>query len=118
MFKKIFITFINFFKFVWGLLKSIGTWRGILSFIIVWFVLSGTPLILLGFIFDKEYLIITGTSMSAFWLAPFTPLIPISLMFSMLIQKFVLRDKNVSMKQIKEEYNKAFKKNKESNKND
>ncbi len=42
--------------------------------------------------------------MYAFWLGPFTPLIPINIGLAMLMQRFIFRDKSVSMESIKEKF--------------
>lgn len=103
-------------KFAWGTLKKMKTWRGILSLIIVWLIFSGSGLIVIGMIFKMKHLVIWGGSIYSFWiLVPFTPLTPLVIIVAMFLQ-MLLGDKAVSFDIIKEEFNKAFKNNKESNK--
>lgn len=48
--------------------------------------------------------------MYAFWLGPFTPLIPINIGLAMIMQRIIFRDKSVSWKAIKSKFKEAFKK--------
>lgn len=95
---------------IWLFLKKLGSWRGVLSFLIVWLVISGSGLIVAGVILNNLWLIGLGTSIYAFWLLPLTPLIPVNLILALIIQRYVFRDKRISYKQIKEELNKIYKK--------
>ena len=118
--KNILKKFINFWKkfflAMWILIKKLGSIRGIISFIIVWIILSGSGVFILGWIFRNPYLMGIGAGIFAFWTAPFTPLMPLTLVIALIFQRFVLLDKRVSMKQIKEEMSKLFN-NKDDNEN-
>lgn len=118
--KNILKKFINFWKkfflAMWILIKKLGSIRGIISFIIVWTILSGSGVFILGWIFRNPYLMGIGAGIFAFWTAPFTPLMPLTLVIALIFQRFVLLDKRVSMKQIKEEMSKLFN-NKDDNEN-
>ena len=72
--------------------------------------LSGVGIGFVGIVIKNAYLVGLGGTMVAFWLAPFTPLIPITIALSMLIQRYVFQDKRVSWKKIKEQFTKAFEK--------
>lgn len=106
--KKAWKYFVNFWKGIWAIIKSMGNWRGVLSLFIVWASLSGAGLIAIGFIFSSKALRNIGFGIYAFWLGPFTPLIPIMIALAMFIQRFIFLDKNVSWKTIKDKFKMAF----------
>ncbi len=112
MIKKIWKVFLKFLKASWLIIKSMGTWRGFLSISISWLLLSGSGIALIGFIISSTKLITLGASIYAFWLLPVTPLILIEVAFAMLIQRFVFRDKNVTLESIKSKFKEAFGDNK------
>ncbi|WP_026399547.1 hypothetical protein [Acholeplasma equifetale] len=116
MLKKFINFWKKFFLAMWILIKKLGSIRGIISFIIVWTILSGSGVFILGWIFRNPYLMGIGAGIFAFWTAPFTPLMPLTLVIALIFQRFVLLDKRVSMKQIKEEMSKLFN-NKDDNEN-
>lgn len=102
----------RFLKGIWAVVKSMGNWRGVLSLFIVWLIISGSGLIILGFIIRNNWLKGIGITMYAFWLGPFTPLIPINIGLAMLMQRFIFRDKSVSMENIKEKFREGKEKGK------
>ncbi len=106
--------FIDFWKRFWrgifGVIKQMGSVRGIIALILTWLLLSGVGVGFVGIILKNAYLIGLGGTMVAFWVAPFTPLIPITIAISMLIQRYVFQDRRVSWRNIKEQFTKAFKK--------
>ena len=106
--------FIRFWKGVWAVVKSMGNWRGVLSLLIVWVLISGSGVALVGFILQNGWLIGLGTTIYGFWLLPATPLIAINIGLAMVLQRFVFQDKNVTLKSIKTKFNEAF--SKENNK--
>jgi|SRR5690554_282294 len=108
--RKIWRYFINFWKGIWAVIKSMGNWRGVLSLLIVWLVVSGAGLVVLGFIFQNNWLKGIGLTIYAFWLGPFTPLIPLIIALAMVVQRFVFLDRNVSYKNVKEKFQIAFSK--------
>jgi len=87
-----------------------GSIRGVIALILVWFVISGSGVSLLGLVFQNGYLIGLGATIYAFWLAPLTPLIPINIALAMIIQRYVFRDKRVGWINIKSQFKEAFKK--------
>lgn len=111
--------FIDFWKHFWigifRVIKQIGSIRGIIALILTWLLLSGVGVIFVGIILNNAYLVGLGGTMIAFWLAPFTPLIPITIAISMLVQRYVFQDKRVSWKKIKEQFTKAFEKDDKTN---
>jgi len=96
--------FINFWKGIWNVIKSMSNWKGVLSLILVWLIISGAGLILIGVIVGNVWLIGVGTSIYAFWLAPLTPLIPINIALALVMQRFIFRDKSVSIENIKQKF--------------
>lgn len=93
LFKKIWLGFKSFWKLIWQLLLEMKSIRGIIALIITWLALSGVGLIVIGFVIKNAWLIGVGTAMWLFWLAPFTPLIPITLAVAVFIKRYILRDK-------------------------
>jgi len=67
--------------------------RGVIALLITWLTLSGVGLIIIGFIIKNAWLIGVGTAMWLFWLAPLTPLIPITLAVAVFIKRYIFRDK-------------------------
>lgn len=100
----------RFWKGIWRVVKQMGSIRGVIALILVWFVISGSGVSLLGLIFKNGYLIGLGATIYAFWLAPLTPLIPINIAIAMIIQRYVFRDKRVGWSNIKNQFKEAFKK--------
>lgn len=98
---------ITFLKGLWNVIKSMGNLKGVLALLITWLIISGSGLIILGFIFAIPKLTFIGTTIYGFWLLPFTPLIPINIGIAMLVQKYVFRDKNVSWENIKKQFAKV-----------
>lgn len=108
--------FITFLKGLWNVVKSMGNLKGVLALLITWLIISGSGLIILGFIFAIPKLTFIGTSIYGFWLLPLTPLIPINIGIAMLVQKYVFKDKNVSWENIKKQFAKVREKEKEDTK--
>ena len=93
---------------VWRIIKQIGSVRGVIALILTWLALSGVGVGFVGIILNNAYLVGLGGTIVAFWVAPFTPLIPICIAIAMLFQRYVLRDKSVGWKQIKAQFKEAF----------
>lgn len=98
----------HFWLGVWRIIKQIGSIRDIIALICSWIVLSGVGVGFIGIILKNGYLVGLGGTMVAFWVAPFTPLIPITIAVSMLIQRYVFMDKRISYKKIKAQFKSAF----------
>lgn len=101
---------VRFWKGVWLVVKSMGNWKGVLSLLITWLLISGSGVSLLGVIIANTWLIGIGATIYGFWLLPLTPLVPINIGIAMLIQRYVFRDKAVSWKAIKSKFKEAFQK--------
>ncbi len=115
--KKWWRWFVNFWKGIWAIVKSMGSWKGVVSLILVWLIISGSGVALVGFILQNAWLIGVGTSIYTFWLLPLTPMIPINIALAMVVQRFIFQDRNVSIKSIKEKFKEAFKKEEKDNEN-
>ncbi len=100
---------VRFWKGVWAVVKSMGNWKGTLSLLITWLLISGSGVSLLGVIIANTWLIGIGATIYGFWLLPLTPLIPMNIAIAMVLQRFIFRDKNVSFKAIKAKFKEAFK---------
>ncbi len=101
---------VRFLKGIWAVVKSMGNWKGVLSLLITWLLISGSGVSLLGIIIANTWLIGIGATIYGFWLLPLTPLIPINIGIVMLMQRYVFRDKSVSLKAIKSKFKEAFQK--------
>lgn len=102
------IWFVRFWKGIWAVVKSMGNWKGVLSLLIVWLLISGSGVALVGFILQNGWLIGLGTTIYGFWLLPATPLIAINIALAMLVQRFVFQDRNVTWQSIKSKFKEAF----------
>lgn len=98
--------FINIWKAIWELLKQMGSIKGVISFSIVWIILSGVGLMIVGFIIRNAYLKYIGGIIFLFWLGPMTPLVPLVIALALVFQRYVLRDKSVGIYIIKESFKK------------
>lgn len=108
--KKIIKYIKNVWLTIWLLMKKLGSVKGVISFVMVWLIISGSGLIAVGILIQNGWLIGIGTSIYAFWLLPLTPLIPLNLALSLLVQRYVLMDKKISFKQIKKELKNIYSK--------
>jgi pheromone shutdown protein TraB len=100
--------FVRFWKGIWAVVKSMGNWKGVLSLLIVWLLISGSGVALIGFILQNGWLIGLGTTIYGFWLLPATPLIAINIALAMLVQRFVFQDRNVTWQSIRSKFKEAF----------
>lgn len=100
--------FVRFWKGIWAVVKSMGNWKGVLSLLIVWLLISGSGVALVGFILQNGWLIGLGTTIYGFWLLPATPLIAINIALAMLVQRFVFQDRNVTWQSIRSKFKEAF----------
>lgn len=100
--KKLWEIIVSFFRGMWFIIRTMGNWKGILSLVIVWLAISGSGLVIVGFIFNFRYLIWLGTTIYGLWLMPYVPLIPINIVIALLFQRYVFRDKNVGLSKIKD----------------
>lgn len=105
---------VRLWKGIWAVLRSMGNWKGVVSLITVWIVISGAGVAIVGVVIQNNYLIGLGSAIFAFWAGPFTPLIPLNIALAMAIQRFVFRDKSITIKSIKEKFKQAFQKNKDN----
>lgn len=85
---------------LWNMFKQFLTPRGIIAYIIVWLALSGVGLMGYGLIFNRYNLVALGGVILAFWAGPFSPLVPIVMLLSGLLARYILRDKNIALSKI------------------
>jgi len=108
---------VQFFKFLWVLLKSFWTKKGIISFIIAFMTVEGWAIVfmILGLITKNYKLLGIGSGVTLMWAGPFTPMWMIIAALAFCLQKFILRDPEaLTWVEIKE----IFKKDKSSNEED
>ena len=101
---------ISSLKAIVNIIKEINTWRGRISLLLTWFLLSGTFLVILGIIIGNNALYLTGLGLWVMWLGPGTPLLLLVIALSMIIQRWVFLDRSVSMETIKKAFRNAFRK--------
>jgi hypothetical protein len=94
--KKIIRFFVNLFKLIWETIKTMKTWRGVVSLFISLMIFAGWAyvLIVVGTIIRNPSMVAIGTAVALFWAGPFTPLIPIVLIVAFLIQRYIFRDRS------------------------
>lgn len=95
-FKWVWRFFVDFFKSVWRVIVSLKTAKGILAFVISFTIYYGWALamIVVGTIFPQyRWMIGVGTGVVIFWAGPFTPFWAITLVTTIIIQRYILRDK-------------------------
>lgn len=87
---------ISFLKLLYLTILGMKTWRGILSLFLSFFLFYGWLIlaIYIGTIFNIKELLYIGGAGVAFWAGPFTPLIPLVITFSLIIQRYILFDKS------------------------
>ncbi len=88
--------FINLFKLIWETIKTMKTWRGVLSLFISFMIFAGWAYVFIGvgIIVKNPSLVAIGSAVALFWIGPFTPLIPIVLIVAFLIQRYIFRDRS------------------------
>jgi len=108
--KKWWRWFVNFWKGIWAIVKSMGSWKGVTSLIIVWLILSGIGVAIVGFIIQNTWLVGVGLGIFAFWAGPGTPLMLVVVAIAMVVQRYIFQDRSVSVANIKAKFKEAFKK--------
>lgn len=108
----------QFIIFAWKTLKTLviialqlGI-KGIPSILLAWLLISGSGLFIIGLIIKSATLKIIGATIYAFWLTP----IPLNLFIiavALVIQRYIFRDKTVTVKMIKDSFRKGFSKKQE-----
>lgn len=104
--KELFIFIFKTFKTLILIMLQLGI-KGIPSILLSWLLISGSGLIGLGFILNNNKLKVIGLTIYAFWLTP----IPLNLFIiavALAIQRFIFRDKQVSLEMVKTAFKKGF----------
>lgn len=102
--KAIFYSVVETFK----QMKSV---KGVIAFLITYVTLSGAILFPIAYITNITVLYHIATTMIVFWSLPLiTPLIPLTILLSMVITKYVFRDKNIELKKVYHKFIQEFKK--------
>lgn len=100
--------FADFMKSLWRVLVGLKTPKGIIALAISLTIYYGwaVALVVLGSIFPSHrWMIGVGTGVMLFWAGPFTPFWPITLVTTIFIQRYILRDKKAqSFQEIYEKY--------------
>ena len=89
-------------KTIW---YQFGTIKSGFSFLLAFLIVSGLPFIALGYILSITSFKTVGYGMLSFYFFPTASLL-INILLSLLFQRYVLRDKSISVKQLKETYQK------------
>lgn len=84
----------RFFKWLWELIKSFNTPKGLISLTISFMIFCGWALVLigLGLAYKNAKLIAIGSAVITFWSLPLTPMWPIIIAVAVFIRKFILRE--------------------------
>lgn len=85
----------KFFKWLWELIKSFNTPKGLISLFISFMIFCGWALVFvgIGIATSNAKLITIGTAVIVFWSAPFTPMWPIIVAVAVFIRKFILKER-------------------------
>lgn len=85
----------KFLKWLWELIKSFNTPKGLISLLISFILFCGWALVFigLGIAFKNAKLIAIGSSVIVFWSAPLTPMWGTIIAFAMFLRKFIFKDK-------------------------
>jgi hypothetical protein len=107
-FRWIWRFFVDFFKSLWRVIVSLKTAKGILALAISLTIYYGWAIafIVIGTVFPQyRWMIGVGTGVVIFWAGPFTPFWPITLVTTIIIQRYILRDKKTqSFKEIYKQF--------------
>ena len=93
----------QFYLSIWEILKEIGNLKSLLSFILTFAIMSGTAFIIIGYGANILWMTTTGYSMLALYFAP-TASLPINIVLSLIVQRYIFQDKNVSVRMIKDQW--------------
>ena len=87
--------FKRFFRWLWELIKSFNTTKGLISLFISFMIFCGWALVFigLGIGFRNTKLIAIGSAVIVFWSAPLTPMWPTIIAVAVFIRKFILKEK-------------------------
>lgn len=87
---------INFFKVVWAVIRSMNSVRGYISLFISYMLYQGWAVlfIILGSLFSHPWLLGIGTTVVLFWVGPGTPVIPLIIVTALFIKRYILFDKS------------------------
>ena len=85
----------RFFKWLWELVKSFGSLKGLISLFISFIIFYGWLLafIVFGTIFNIKWMYSVGIGGVLFWAGPFTPFFPIFLATATFFRKTIFKDK-------------------------
>lgn len=104
--EELFIFIFKTFKTLILIMLQLGI-KGIPSILLSWLLISGSGLIGLGFILGNNKLKVIGTALYIFWLGPL-PLNLIIVAIALLLQKYLFRDKNITLDMIKSKFREGF----------
>ena len=95
--RRIWVANIQFFKILKEVIKSFNTVKGIISFVISFTIVVGWAgaFIVIGFISKDAKMVGAGSAVIGFWATPGpqSPMWGLIIVLTMLIQRFILRDK-------------------------
>lgn len=109
---------ISFFKFLWHMIISFKTAKGIIALTISFMLTEGwaVVLIIVGSIAKNYKIVGFATTWAVFWMAPLTPLFIIMGAIAYFIQRVILRDKKaLKWADLKIILKKSYKSNDKSN---
>lgn len=95
-FRWIYRFFVDFFKSLWRTILSLRTIKGIIALAVSLTIYYGwaVAMIVVGSIFPVyRWMIGVGTGVMLFWAGPFTPFWAITIVTTIFIQRYILRDK-------------------------
>lgn len=84
----------RFLKYLWNLIKSFGTVKGLISLFLAFTIWYGwlIAFIVIGLVFKVTWMYSLGISGVLFWAGPFTPFFPIFLGTATFFRKVVFKE--------------------------
>ncbi len=97
--KKFILFWKTFFIMVWEVIRTMKTFRGMISLFIAYMIFHGWALLffIVGTFSANAWLITIGTAVILFWIGPGTPVIPLILITALIIQRYVFFDSTNQM---------------------
>ncbi len=111
--KKFILFWKTFFIMIWEVIKTMKTFRGMISLFIAYMIYHGWAVLffIIGTYSANTFLIAVGTAVLLFWFGPGTPVIPLIIITALLIQRYIFFD-STNQISIKDKWRELNEKNK------
>jgi hypothetical protein len=113
--RKIIVFWKTFFIMVWDVIKTMRTFRGLISLFIAYMIYHGWAVIffIIGTLSSNAWFLGVGSFVILFWFGPGTPVIPLILITALIIQRYVFFEETnqISIKEKWKEINQKYNNN-------